>query len=139
MNIESIIQIYLKNHPAVTAITDRVVMKPPPKKTTAWVEMNKLDELDDPNVSVEWFKNYMISFNCYAGSGRDPDGQGGGPPEAIALAAATRAALKELEDTVTGGAVIKKVKLIGGPRHGDEAFDREQLTAVIYAHPAGSS
>lgn len=134
-NIENIVCNHLRVHSSITALSARVLQKMPPNKNTPWILVSKMDGLDVGEVQIDYLLNFMLAVHCYAETARDADGTGGGPPQAIDLAIRARAALKELEDTTTGGAVIKKVVVIGGPRPADEALDRELLTAVIHCHP----
>jgi hypothetical protein len=135
-DIENIVCNYLRSESSVQALNARIVQKPPAKKLDPWVEVYKLDDRDETRAKPEWFLSFMVQFDCYPGQGRDPDGEGGGPPQAIALARTVRAALKKLEDTIEGGQVFKWVQVAGGPRLHDEALDRELLTATFWVHPS---
>ena len=133
-NIENILTNYLRNHASITALNARVVQKPPAKKDTPWIEVQKLDDPDVGAAQVEYLINFMVQFDCYASANRVSDGLGGGPPEATTLALTTRAVLKALQDTTEGGARFTAVRFLGGLRIADEALDREIVTATFHCH-----
>lgn len=132
-DIEQIVADYLREHPDVRAVVQRVVSRTPTSTGTPWVRWVQIDDWGqgDP---ADHLRGYLLQFDCYAGSDNSR--------EAASLIARTvRAALVAMVG-VHRDAVITGVppRLIGASRIPDDRLDpaRERVivTATVFAHGA---
>lgn len=123
---------FLRAHDAVTAICDRVVTKTPSSTSEPWVRVARLDARNEAGSAVEHLIDFLLQFDCYAGSE-------GGLPEAELLGRTVRAALHDdLPGTPDLGAVVTNVRIVGDTDLPDTTFeparDRVAITALIWMH-----
>lgn len=129
-DLEKIAADYLRDHPAVHALTTRVVSKTPETTATSWVRTTTLDARDEARSNLDHLITFLLQLDCYAGAT-------GGKPEASHLARTVRSALKGMPGS-HDGAVVSRVAFTGHIRIPDTAIEpaRERfiLTALITAH-----
>ena len=122
---------YLREHPDVAEITNRVVSNPPSGRSTPWIRVRRLDAPNATNAQVEHLVAFLMQFDCYAGAEN-------GAPEADRLGRTVRAALVDMPGThgdavVTGTSIVGDIDLPDADGF-EPARDRVILTARIWAH-----
>jgi hypothetical protein len=129
---EKIVSDYLREHAAVSAITTRIVGKPPSSQTDPWVMVTQLAAAQEVASITDHLIAFMLQFDCYAGAT-------GGQPEANLLARTVRAALQDIATASHDDAVVTGCRLIGHARIPDTDFEPQRerfaLTAEVYIHP----
>lgn len=129
--VEKIASDYLRDHPDVEALGARVVGKTPSSTSEPWVRVTQLDAANEPTSRPEHLIDYLIQFDCYAGSD-------GGQPEANLLTRTVRAALHDMPDADHDDAVVTDVRFTSMARIPDVEFEpaRERfvLDATVYMH-----
>jgi hypothetical protein len=134
-DIEKIVSDYLRADPAVSAITTHILAKTPPKTDEPWVKVTMYGAPQLPGSRLDRLVPFALQVDCYAG-------YTGGKPLANDLARAARAAVKQMEGGIYGGAVISAVSIRDMPHSpdpnlkDDQGNERERyiLDATVYAH-----
>jgi hypothetical protein len=129
VNAERLVADFLRAHPETSSL--RFVAETPDKdhRGEGWVQIQVIDgpQQDAADHLVDW----LIQFDCYAG-------KDGGVPEAIAMGAAVRKALQDIQGKHDRG-VASRAMVMDGPRGLDTDFEpareRKILTASIPMHP----
>lgn len=135
---EPIVGDYLRAHPDIEALDARVATRTPNSMTRPWVRVLQLNAQDSTTKSAEHLIEYLLQFDCYAG--QDAMDAEIGQSEALDVAAAVRAVLKDAQSKTIGGVVWTSVTFNGMPRLpdpdlGEPARERYVLTATIKMHP----
>lgn len=129
--MQRIVSDYLRSHPTVSAVTNRIVSEVPDKTETPWVMVRQLDALNASQISVEHLINFLFQFDCYVGEEE-------GTPQAFSLGHKVRDALKEMQGTTQGGAVITGVEITGDRPLPDTDLKparwRKVIDVTIWAH-----
>lgn len=133
VNAEKVVSDYLRAHPDVAAITDRVVGKTPSSTVAPWVLVRQLDA---PSGGIpDHLVGFLLQLDCYAA--RDEE-ENDGQPGAAALYRAVRGALRDIAGK-RSGAVATGAQIVSAPRIPDTDFEpaRERfiITARVYLHP----
>ena len=131
---EALLGDLLRNHPDIQALDARVAGRTPNDAALPWVRVTQLDASDVGG--VEHLIDYLVQFDCYAGS--EAMKAHVGQSEASDLARTVRAVLKGAQGTVQAGTAVAHVGFTGMARIPDTDFEpaRERfvLTASIHAH-----
>lgn len=128
--MQKIVSDYLRSNATLTAVTNRIVSEPPDKTETPWVMVRQLDATDTGQIAAEHLINYLFQFDCYVGEGE-------GTPQVFSLGHKVRDALKAMQGTTQGGAVISKVLITGDRPLPDTDLAgrwRKVIDATIFAH-----
>jgi hypothetical protein len=128
---EKILSDHLRTDADLVAMGARVVGKTPSTTAEPWVRVTQLDAQDIPSSDSEHLIDFLVQFDCYAGSD-------GGQPEANLLARTVRESLREARDATHSGAVVTRARIVGHLRLPDQDFEpaRERfvLTAAVHIH-----
>lgn len=135
-DVELLVGGWLRAHPDIDALDARVAGRTPATQTKPWIRVTQIDAGDSTTSSVEYFLEYLLQLDCYAGE--DAMTAHAGQSEASALVRAARAVLKDREGRAGDGVVVTQVLFQGMSRIPDISFEpaRERfiLTVLIRAH-----
>lgn len=135
-NVEALIGTWLREHPDVSTLGARVAGTTPATTTAPWVRVTLLDARDSDASSIEYFVQYMLQLDCYAGKAAQD--AHAGQAEAWQLKATVRAALKDMQGRSYPGAIVTEVRFNGDARLPDTSMEpareRYVLTVMIRAH-----
>jgi hypothetical protein len=135
-NIEAIVGSILRTHSDIAALGANVAGRTPATTTGPWIRVTLMAATDSTSSQIERLVQYVIQLECFAGKAATDSFVG--QAEAWGLKAATRAVLKSIEGTITGGAVITEVTFLGDSRIPDTtmepARERYILLVAIRAH-----
>ena len=132
-NAEKVIADYLREHPDVSAITDRIVSKTPKSMDDPWVRYSQIAKRT-PHRS-DHFLEVFVQLDCYAG--RDDVSAHDGQPGASLLARTVRAAMMALPEADLDGVVVTGVDPRGDSRQPDTQIDNRErfiLQFVVWLH-----
>jgi hypothetical protein len=141
-DIEAILGNYLRTHPDIVALGARVGAEVPSSSVNPWVRITQLDAADYTDASLEYFIEYLVQVDSFAGKTATDAKRG--QEEAHDVSKAVRAAMKHLEQLDLGPAtpVVSCVRFRQHARLPDTSFEpprqRYMLEAFIYAHPKAS-
>lgn len=135
-NIEALVGTWLREHPEVSVLGARVAGATPATTTAPWVRVTLLGARDSRDSSIEWFVDYILQLDCYAGKAAQDSHNG--QAEAWQLKATVRAALKDMQGRSFTDAVVTDVTFSGDARLPDTAMEpareRYVLTVTVSAH-----
>lgn len=135
---EALVGSWLRDHADITALGARVAPRTPNSLTMPWIRVTQLDAPPINRAGFDWAIDYLMQFDCYAGS--DAMTAHSGQAEASLLARTTRAVLRSVEGSVMGDVAISRVRITTHLRSADTAMEpaRERviLVAQILMHPA---
>lgn len=139
-NIEAIVGTILRTHPDIVALGANVAGRTPATTTGPWIRVTLMAATDSTVSQLERFVQHIVQLECFAGKTSTDDFVG--QAEAWHLKSATRAALKGIEGTTSGGAVFSEVTFPGDSRVPDTtmepARERYILLAAFRAHAVSS-
>lgn len=129
MNSEKVIADYLRQHPAVAAITDRIVSKTPENTDEPWVRYTQINRVAVGDHRSDHLIELFIQLDCYAG--KDRVSQHDGQPGATRLAQAVREAMLGIRGTYNG-VVVTGAAVRGDSRIPDTELDHRQRFVQQY-------
>jgi hypothetical protein len=129
-NVEKIAADYLREHPDIAALCDRVVSKTPDEQAEPWIRYTQLTAGQERGAVADRLVDAMVQFDCYAGAE-------GGQPEAALLGRTVRAVLQAMPG-IRDEVVVSACRILGHARIPDTDFkparERVVITAEIYMH-----
>lgn len=129
---EAICGAYLREQDSLVALSVNVATQLPRTFTRPWVRVIQLDNPAVNGSRTDHLIEYMLQFDCYAGSE-------GGSPEASLVTRTVREALRALPQASLDDAVVTGVQFISCPRIPDTDFEpareRYALSALVWMHP----
>jgi hypothetical protein len=130
---ELVLSAYLRAHPAVTALVDRIGTKTPGKIDEPWVRMTLLVNPPDRTSPALHLSTALIQLDCYAGAERT-----GAQAQASLLARTVQGAIQDMPAAIHDGAVVTKATA-SVRRLPDTSIDPERerfiVEATITLHP----
>lgn len=135
-NIEAVIGTALRTHPDIVGLGANVAGRTPATTTAPWIRVTLMAATDSTDSRIEHLVQYILQLECFAGKVATDSFTG--QSEAWQLKSASRAVLKAIEGTITGGIVITEVTFPGDSRIPDTtmepARERYILLAAVRAH-----
>lgn len=130
-NSERVIADYLREHPDVAAITDRIVSKTPTKTDTPWVRYTLLNERSIGGHRSDHLREAFVQLEAYAG--KDGFSAHAGQPGASLLARTVRAAMMAMPEESHDDAVVTGVEPRGYSRIPDTQLDNRERYIAQFA------